>query len=76
MKSKKEQPCSYWEWCRDNSKRLFFEYAGERGYFGYQKETFKKIIEKRQYYDLDDVETTLEFLKNEKKRPIGRGRNS
>ena len=64
MKSKKDEPISYWQWCRDNSKRLFYEYAGERGFFGYRKETFKKIIDKRQYYELDDVETTLEFLKN------------
>lgn len=62
MYSRKDQPF-YFEWCRENSKRFFFEFAGERGYFGYKKETFKKIIDKSQHYELDDVEKTLGSLR-------------
>ena len=66
MYSRKSKPC-FWEWCRENSRRFFLEFAGERKYYGYKKETLKKILDRRQHYDLDDVETTLETLQNEKK---------
>lgn len=66
MYSRKSKPC-FWEWCRQNSKRFFLEFAGERNYYGYKKETLKKILDRRQHFDLEDVETTLESLQNEKK---------
>lgn len=47
------------DWLYDNKKEFFFQYAGENHYFGFKKDTVRRLIEIVPRHNYDRLEETL-----------------